>query len=163
MVDSDSRFHFVPFANQKEGHKFHLLDLPVDFPPLTGNYEGPCRMPRCDQSLQMMVRDYSFRWKIRATDLKLICVVRNTPQFKCSHSHIFLPGEAAIPIAHRAALVRNYFEFPETGSLDRLMKILSPDDLLKVIDFTIAMRQEPFFMLDKNERAILAHLQETKP
>jgi hypothetical protein len=160
MVDSDSRFHFVPFANQGEP-KIHFLEVPIKFPPLTRDYESTCGIPQCRQQLKLATEDYVFAWG-NEDEHRLECVVRNTPQLKCSNAHLFLPPEAAIPIQHKAYLIRDYFEFPEVKSLGKLMKMLSPDNLLKVLDFTIDLRQDPLFMLDRNEQKILAHLQKIK-
>lgn len=161
MVDSDSRFHFIPFANQKES-KIHFLDVPINFPPLTRNYESMCGIPQCGQQLKLVSEDYAFAWG-NEDEHRLECVVQNTPQLKCANGHTFLPAESAIPIQRRAEIIRDYFEFPNAKDLKKLMKMLSPDNLLKVLDFTIDLRQDPLFMLDKNEQKILAHLQATKP
>ncbi len=140
----EQRFKFVPYAEQPQEPKGHVIQLEIDFSnvTLTQGLTSAC----CDAPLQPTITTHAFGW---GDTERLDVEVPNTPTLQCGGcENTFFPGEVALPIKARARAINRYFSFLTPQDQEVLQGFLPPDDIAKIDDFAQAMRREPYFIPD---------------
>lgn len=156
-VELDSRFKFVPYAEQpdqltwdeKLAHpKTHNILFEVDFsnlPPF--RLRGKKRFcQHCQQPYQRIIKDYERGW---GDISRLNCIVPQTPQIECK-CRLFAQFEPYVGwrltrFFRTTDLIRQVFEFEEDEDKEALKRLLKEDDYKKVIEFSDVITNDPLF------------------